>query len=656
MTVVRRISFALLMIVFAAVAAAADKPPARDLSNLSVDDLMNVEVTSVARRGQKLSDTPAAVFVITQDDIQRSGATSIPDVLRMVPGLDVAEINGGIWAVSARGFNSRGSNKLLVLIDGRTVYSPVFSGVFWDVEDTALEDIDRIEVIRGPGGTLWGANAVNGIINIITRHSLETQGALVSVAQGSNEHALTTAQYGGSAGDDLHFRVFGKSFDRPGTGAVDRWRGERGGFRADWTASPRDNVFVQGEMFRGSREESFGFYSPSDPLHGARDGRYRLEAGDAVLRWTQTQSTRSESTLQVYTSAATHDSEPLTTREHAFGVDFQHQIGIGSRNTVVWGLGYRRDFGIVQSALDMIDLESGPARSDLFSAFVQDEVRLPHTVSVTFGSKVERRHGFSPEFQPTIRALWRPNDRHVLWSAVTNAVRTPTWVELDSRINIGAFPDPAGGQSSLLVLFGNGGIRPERSTTYEAGYRWLSKNELSLDVATFYSHLRNLVASEPGSPYLDAGGAPVFPLVFENAGSGSILGLELLATTQLTTRWELSGGYSLLHLHQEGVNLSQRASTEAPAQQAQLRSALTVLPRLELDTSVYYVGRLRLQGIPGYVRVDSRLAWHPRGPWELSIVGQNLFDRQHREFVSPDVIPPASVRRSIYGRVTWRFR
>jgi iron complex outermembrane receptor protein len=645
-----------LFVLFAAFGARAHDPS--ELSKLDIDDLMNAEVTSVARRGQKLSDTPAAVFVITQDDIARSGATTIAEALRIVPGLDVASVDGNVWAISARGFNGRWANKLLVMVDGRSVYSPLFSGVNCDVEDTLLEDIDRIEVIRGPGGTLWGANAVDGIINIITKNSVATQGTLVTAALGTTERSQGSLRYGGSRGDQFHYRIFAKSFDREendfesGHQANDGWTGLRAGLRADWAASPRDNVMLQGGIYRGTVEETVGLFSQSDPLYGPRQLTNTPRGGHVQLRWIQTQSNRSETSLQIYGDHTERSGDSLGETRRSLDVDFQHQLSAGSRNELVWGIGYRHYHAKEASRLGMLQLPSR-LTTDLLSAFVQDEVRLPHNVRVTFGSKVQYDREYGAQFQPTLRLLWR-REHQTFWGAVTHAVRTPSWVERDSVIGLAAYPG-ADGEPVEVVLSGSHDVRTEIDKTFELGYRLQLRDQLSLDITAFYEQLSHIInQEEAGSPYRDSAGRLIVPLQFMNADAGTGRGVEISATKHFSDRWDVSAGYSWLYLadryhHGEDAELFQ----DSPEHQVQLRSFVTLTPHLELDTSAYFVDRLKVQGTPRYIRVDARLAWHPSTAWELSIVGQNLFDDKHREFISGNSTTP--INRSVYGKVTWRF-
>lgn len=650
---------ALLLLAVAGQAVAQEK----GLANLSVDDLMNVEVTSLARRGQKLSDVAAAVFVISREDIERSGATTIAEALRLAPGLDVASVDGNIWAVSARGFNGRWANRLLVMIDGRSVYLPMNSGVYWSLQDTMLEDIDRIEVIRGPGGTLWGANAVNGIINIITRNTLETQGSLATAGGGTIERRFAAQRYGGSAGDNFHFRVFAKAFDREGhqgngpSGEKDGWQGGRAGFRADWIASHRDNVTAQAEAYRQTSDEVINFVPASDPLRAPTLASIHDSGGDALVRWTQTQSARSETVLQAYYDFALHPWPSIEERRRVFDLDFQHQLVAGSRNTMVWGLGYRYTKESVQASPDIFAFEPGLLHTSLASAFVQDEMRLPHDVRLTFGTKVQHDRFSGVQFQPTIRALWRANERHVFWVAATSAIRTPSWIELGAKANVGGFPGPDG-EPVLITLAGDRAVRPERVQTYEVGYRWLTAARTSLDIATFYAKSRGIIDTEVGAMTRDAAGRLVLPMSFDNAVKAESVGVEVFATSQLTERLNLSGGYTWLHVAESEIDGDDqiRSGTEAPQHQLQLRSSFDISPAWELDTSAYYVGRLRLQGVPSYIRTDVRLAWHLSSAWQVSLVGQNLFDKRHQEFIGGDAITATPINRSIYAKVTWRRR
>ncbi|HJW96230.1 MAG TPA: TonB-dependent receptor [Thermoanaerobaculia bacterium] len=628
---------------------------APDLAKLDVGDLMNVEVTSVARRGQKIADTPAAVFVITQEDIQRSGATTIAEVLRIVPGLDVASVDGNIWAISARGFNDRWSNKTLVLIDGRSAYSPLFSGVYWDIQDTNLEDIDRIEVIRGPGGTLWGTNGAYGTINIITKNAIETQGVSATLGGGTTERSFASLRYGSGIGDNFHFRVFAKSYDRDAT-TRDSWHGGRAGFRADWMASPSDNITFESELYRGSSEEMAGLFAPSDPLHGPWHLDSQPGGAGITLKWTQTQSTRSETTLQVYGDYAARLDSLLDERRRAYDIDFQHRISATPRNELVWGAGYRRNIVHATSSHELIDLPHAQSE-EVLSAFVQDEIRLPHNVNVTLGAKLQYEHDDGAQIQPTLRVLWHPSEHQSVWAAATRAVRNPGWIEQNGTINLAASAGE-GGVPSEVILYPNPEIEPESENTFELGYRREWSDRFTVDVTTYHEHLAHVINMEAdGVPHADAAGQRVIvPLRWRNDDSGHAYGFELFTTARITDRWDATAGLSLLDLHNRhaGTDDAQLFGS-SPKRQLQLRNIFELTPRLELDMAAYYVSRLEAQHIPAYLRVDALLAWHLNPAVELSVAGQNLFDERHSEFTGDDPATSVPIKRSVYGKVTWRF-
>jgi iron complex outermembrane receptor protein len=458
----------------------------RDLSSLSVDDLLNVEVTSVSRKGQKLSDTAAAVFVVTQDDIRRSGATTIPEILRIVPGLDVARVNGNVWAISARGSNGQFANKLLVMIDGRTVYTPLFSGVFWDVQDTLLEDIDRIEVIRGPGGTLWGANAVNGVINIITKHAIETQGTLLSTGGGAAEGSFAAGRFGGSMGHNGFYRAYGKTFDRPASvgrtdPSHDEWSMGRTGFRADWTSRRGDNFTAQGDLYRGTEAGLGVLIDPAAPF-ADRASLTKVAGNDLQFRWTAIQSSRSDTTVQAFYDYTSRSDPALVLGQRTFDVDFQHHLRLGSRNDTVWGAEYRVSDD--QAAGPGFKLVRDSTVAFIASAYMQDEIKVAPRLRVTVGTKVQFERMSRLQFQPTLRLLFKVSDRQTLWGAFTSAVRTPAETELYGRINVGAFPDGSG-NVGLVVVEGNHNLKPERVDSYEAGYRWQVTPTIDFDATAF---------------------------------------------------------------------------------------------------------------------------------------------------------------------------
>jgi iron complex outermembrane receptor protein len=643
--------FFLGLILTAGALFAQDKP---DLASLSVDDLMNVEVTSVSRKSQKVADTAAAVFVIGQDDILRSGATSIPEILRMVPGVDVARLNGNVWAISARGFNGQFANKLLVMIDGRTVYNPFFSGVFWDVQDTLLEDVDRIEVIRGPGGTLWGANAVNGVINIITKHSIETQGALVSAGGGAADGSSASARYGGSIGRNGYFRVYGKTFDRPasvrGPGASnDAWTLGHAGFRADWTARGGD-FSAQGDIYQGTAATPGVLIDPADPF-ASRSSLTHLTGEDVQFRWTAIQSSRSDTTVQAFVDSTSRSEPSLRLERHTFDVDFQNHLKVGSRNDVVWGGQYR--ISSDNAGGPGLELLRDSNVANGASAFVQDEVEVAPRLRLTIGTKLQYDNVSHLQLQPTLRLLFKASQGQTFWAAATSAVRTPSEIDLYGRTILGAFPDGTG-NAGLVILTGNSMLKPERVESYEAGYRWQGTRELTFDATIFHNRMRDLIGTVAVPPFVDPSRRMIIPYTSANSRSGSANGAEFLLADSFAGIWNVALGYSFFAqslIGDKGLGATSNIGRiSAPRHQMQLRSSLQLPRQFELDSSAYYVGRNG--SVPAYLRLDGQISCQASRRWGLSISGQNLLRARHVEFESALGTPS---QRTVNGKVTWRF-
>jgi iron complex outermembrane receptor protein len=629
----------------------------RDLSSLSVDDLMNVEVTSVSRKGQKLSDTAAAVFVITQDDIRRSGATSIPEVLRIVPGLDVARINGDSWAISARGSNGQYANKLLVMIDGRTVYTPLFAGVFWDVQDTLLDDVDRIEVIRGPGGTLWGANAVNGIINIITKHAIETQGTFVAAGGGAVDGSSAAVRYGGSLGKNGNYRLYAKTFDRPdSTGSAtpihDASSLGHAGLRADWASRGGDNFTIQGDAYRGtSAADSGGFIDPANPFD-IRPLSTRVSGDDLLFRWTAIQSSRSDTTLQAFVDDTARTNPTLDIKRRTVDIDFDHHLKLGLNDTV-WGVEFRHSND--RAAGPGLSLVRAANTTATASAFVQDEIAVAPSLRVIAGTKVHYDSLSHLQFQPTLRILYKLNERQTIWAAATSAIRMPAETELYGKIDVGAFPDGRG-STGLLVVYGNRALEPERVESYEVGYRWQISPNTDLDATAFHNRMRDLLATATPVPFVDSTGRLIVPLNIVNSMDGSSYGGEFLYTDTLSSNWNVALGYSFLHMITANDAGVRSTAVTDPNHQLQLRSNVQLSRGFSLDTAAFYVGRIGNK-VPSYLRLDAQLSWRPGSRWELSISGQNLLRGRHAEFAGADGQGDVAIliQRTVNGRIVWRF-
>jgi iron complex outermembrane receptor protein len=611
--------------------------PPSVLKKLSVEELMGLEVTSVSRHPEKLSEVASAVQVITQEDIHRSGASSLPEALRLASNLQVAQVDSRQWAISARGFTSTTANKLLVMIDGRTVYTPLFSGVFWDVQDTFLEDIDRIEVISGPGATLWGANAVNGVINITTKNSKDTQGLFVEGGGGTELRGFGGIRYGGELATNLHYRVYGKYFDRDSTvlssgrDATNNWYMGQGGFRLDWDASEVNLLTLQGDLYDGRIAQP-----------GTNDD-ISVSGGNVVGRWSHTITEDSDFKLQFYYDR-THRDIPGTFSEDldTYDADFQHRFPIGERNDVVWGLGYRL---IVDDVGNTPALAFLPARvsRQWFSAFAQDEITLvKDRLHLTLGTKIEHNDYTGFEFQPSGRLALKLSERQTVWGAVSRAVRTP------SRIDRELFAPG----SPPFFLAGGTNFASEELLAYELGYRIEPHPRVSLSLAAFYNDYDRIRSLEQVSP------PAAFPVVIANGQQGESYGAELTADYRVTDWWRLRAGYTELQIHirpKPGSTDTSHGSSEShdPNHQVFLRSTMDLPGHLQFAPAFRYVSGIANQSVPDYAELDVRLAWTPTPKLELSIVGQNLLHDHHPEFGAP--ASRQEIERGMYGKVVWRF-
>jgi iron complex outermembrane recepter protein len=657
--------------------------PPVDLTDLSLEELMNLRVTSTARRPQSVAESPAAVFVITQDDIRRSGVTSIPEALRMVPGIEVARIDANKWAISSRGFNGRFANKLLVMIDGRSVYTPLTSGVLWDAQDPVLEDIDRIEVVRGPGASLWGANAVNGVINIVTKQARDTQGGLFVAGVGTEEQGFTTLRYGGQFDDDTHYRAYVKYFNRDsqdfigGGDAADDWQVGQSGFRIDWQPEGPDAVTVQGDIYRGVVGTTGSVASIAPPFQQTLNSDDDIFGANVLSRWTHQFEDGSDMQLQVYYDLAEAEELGVDVAEHTVDVDFQHHFQMLERHDIVWGLGSR----LIQGQFDgtFTTNFSDSERTDyLLSAFVQDEITLiPDEVRLTLGSKFEYNSFTGFEFQPTGRLIWTPDDRQAVWGAVSRATRTPSQSADSININSVLGPtDPANPFPNpfQLSVLGNPDEQSEEMTAIELGYRVRPTDELSLDVAGFYNIYDRLLSAETESLIITP--VPPFPPVFcvvftipgclitgnsrfDNLGSATTYGVEASADWRVASWWRLQGAYTFLHEdidHDGAGGFTISAEGRDPSHIVSVRSSWDIGEDWEFDLWGRYVSDLPERGVEDYFTFDARLGWRPFDGLEFALVGQNLFDGHHLEF-TPELIntTPTEVERSVYGMITVTF-
>jgi iron complex outermembrane receptor protein len=638
-----------------------------DLTQVSLENLMNMEVTSVSKKEQKLSRAGAAIFVITQEDIRRSGASSIPDLLRMVPGVDVAQLDANIWVISIRGFADRFSDKVLVLIDGRSVYTPTSSGVYWDQQDVPLEDIERIEVIRGPGGTVWGANAVNGVINVITKNAKATPGGLLAARAGSGETTQAVIEYGGEIGEKGHYRVFSKYFNvgnftaADGTEAADGWHMLHGGFRADWNLSSRDTMTVEGDLLGTSEGETVNVVLANAlPQQPTFNSRTRAGAGNVLGRWDRTLTGKSDLSLQVYYDGYHRHEEGGSERRNTFDLDFQHHLAVTPRQDVVWGLGYRVTG---DNMTPKFSKSFTPARKtdNLFSGFLQDEVKVADTLWLTLGSKVEHNAYTGFEFEPSAQLVWTPSPQEALWMSVARAIRQPARADTAIRIDVNIVP-LGNGNFGVRQITGDPNREAENLLSYQLGYRAQASKILSFDIATFLNFYHHLQSDEPGIPFVTSIPSPphtVFPVESTSGAHGRTYGMEIFANWDITRRWRISPGLTFRWMHIAPNTSSQDSSVggvagDTPNQKYEIRSLVSLPHKLEWDTTLYHVDTLPDQGVPGYSRVDTRVGWRFGEAAELSIVGQNLLTPRHAEF-GDDAPLHTLMRRSVYGKIEWRF-
>ncbi|NGZ07386.1 MAG: TonB-dependent receptor [Magnetococcales bacterium] len=614
------------------------------LLNMDFKELAEIRLTSAARREQKLVETTAAVTVIDSEQIRRSGMTALPELLRLVPGLNVARINASTWAVSARGFNAQYSNKLLVLMDGRTLYTPLFAGVFWNIQDVPLSDIERIEVIRGPGATMWGANAVNGVINIITKKASQTHGTLTSATIGTTDRLNGTWRHGGALNDRLDYRVYAKGFTNReqelanGTSARDNWHSQRGGFRTDWRPNGQDELTLQGDLFETHEHSTL--------VTGERSG------GHLLTRWSHTLPDARNWSLQLYFD---RNVDASFERTNIYDVDWQYALR-HDNHALLWGAGYR----LTDMQLDdtVIIKWNHPSRRDQsFSLFLQDEITLNPRWILTVGSKVEHNDYTGVEWQPNTRLLWRFSEDQSFWAAVARAIRSPARVDTDIRV-VTPFPLPPTPPVGILSLTGNPDSVSETLLSHELGYRVQLKPELSLELAAFFNRYDHVTTFEQQPPLLIPP-LPVFPQSYGNQASATSYGLETALEWRVNDSWKLAASHSWLKMNIDLTDSSTDLATMAtandvPRHQWQVRSWLELPHDLELDGALYYTDSLTHLKIPSHTRLDLRLGWHPTPGLNLSLTARNLLDTRHPEFTGTSV-PTSEVPRAFLATLEWSF-
>jgi iron complex outermembrane receptor protein len=654
---------ACLLVPLATGAADLNGPP-QDTNELSLEQLVSIKVTIVSRKETTLESAPAAITVITADDIRRLGIESIPEALRLVPGMEVAQINSHEWAVSARGFNDQYANKLLVLVDGRAIYTSSDGGVYWDVQDLPMEDIDRIEVIRGPGAALWGANAVNGVVNIITKNAKDTQGAMVSVSGGTWDQPSVTVQYGGQLATNLYYRTYVKYYNRDsfvlpdGDNAPDTWESVRGGTRLDWEPTEQNQFTLQGDAYYNQERENVDVPNAISPFWQSNNITDYDMGGNILGRWTHTISDTSQLSVQAYDDYSSEQNATSTGRENTFDLQAQHRFSLLDWNDVVWGLDYRYSRFLLPPTYYLTYSPSEQA-DELYSGFVQDEMTLlPDVLHFTVGTKLEQDNLGRFQYEPSARLAWTPTENQTVWAAVSRAVRTPSVFNLTGQVNETYVPSGAPPPEPLVIVIKpNPNLESETLLAYELGYRIEPVKALSFDLAGFYNSYGRLISYVSGPDEFPPGRI-VAPVNMENSGSVNTYGGEVSAQWQPLNTWRLVASYSLLEEQQQSVgNLLEND----PQQQAQFRSYLDITPKLEFNGMVSYMDQINFQNINenltirSYVRLDLGLVWHPAKSLEVGIWGQNLLQARHTEFASDTTTLVVQVPRTIMAKVTLRF-
>ncbi|HWO39401.1 MAG TPA: TonB-dependent receptor, partial [Candidatus Acidoferrum sp.] len=637
-----------------------------NLKQLSLAELGDVEVTTVSKEPQQLQRTPAAVFVITQEDIRRSGATNIPEALRMAPGVEVARIDADHWSVAIRGFAGQFSKSLLVLIDGRSVYTPLFDGVYWDVQSVMLEDIERIEVIRGPGGTIWGANAVNGVINIITKSSKETQGALATLGGGNVDQGTGAVRYGGSAGKDFDYRIYGTGSLRgpeyhSDANRFDDFRMGQMGFRTDWKADDKNTLTVQGDIYGALSGESFQLATYSPPAEIVAVDKANVSGGNLLARWQHTTGEGSDIQIQTYFDRTNRQDLELGETRDTFDIDFVQHLRVHGDQELTWGLGARvSPSNYIQIAPGVNFLPNKQTES-IYSGFVQYELPIVRDkLMLTAGTKLEHNSFSGFDYQPSVRLLWAPTERHSFWTAVTRAVRTPSRIDEDVLFDI--FVENTPTVPIYFEILGNPHQKAEQLIGYEAGYRTQVNRNLYLDFTGFYNSYRNLQNYGPLGLSEASTPPPLRLLIvvpYANGIQGNTVGGEVAPNWRVTHWWQVRGSYSFLHMGLEdkpgytdtgGLLASYEGSS--PRHVLGFQSLINLPKHFEFDQTLRYSSGLPAQGVKGYSTADVRLGWRAGEGLDFSVVGQNLLQPYHHEF-GGDPGPLVGIKRAVYAKITW---
>lgn len=648
-----------------------------ELTDLSFDELMQVNITSVSKKSEKLSEAIAAVYVVTRNEIRRSGAMSIPEALRLVPGVDVAQVDPNKWAIGIRGFNGRFSSKLLVMIDGRSVYTPTFSGVYWENQDYLMEDIERIEVIRGPGATLWGANAVNGIINVITRDTNQTQGGVASIAKGNELKGQGEIRYGGELSDAASYRVYGKARHIDNGLSTERKSQDNDGeyfqvgFRVDWQRSDNQWFTFLGDSYKNELSQVHNVPQYDGP-HVTTEGEIDNEGTTLGFRWNQLTGLNSEFTVNVNYDYYDRQELKFSEKRDTFDLDFQHKLMPIDNHEIVWGAGYRLSYNELISG-QLISVENPDERIEIWNAFVQDEIAFPEIdFTLVIGTKIEGSSYADVELQPSLRARWVPSEQLTWWWAISRATRTPSRIEHSSFSNVDIIPPfglpmaPGSPFPTLIQLQGQESYETEQVDTYESGIRWIPTSELALDVSFFYNdytQLRSYTIGIPSMQLIDSNPILLVPLLLENNVVGKTKGIEVLLTWQASDTAKFRFSYSSLDESLKDTqnniyndSLLSLMEDRSPNNQASLWGSFDLSSDIELDIRLFYVDERPFQfentePVRSNLNADFRLAWYPSNTVELSLVGRNLLYSSRQEFVIETWPEASEIERTIFAKI-----
>ena len=676
-----------------------------DFLNFSLEELISLDipdVTSVSRKKQRLMDSAAAIYVITSEDILRSGVTSIPEALRMVPGMQVARLNGNTWSISTRGFNYIFANKLLVLIDGRTVYSPLFSGVNWDVQDTLMEDIDRIEVIRGPGAALWGANAVNGVINVITKKAADTKGSLVSLGTGNEEKAFGSYRHGGELGETGFYRVYFKAFKRDGmakengSDANDDWKMKRAGFKMEWKPTFYTDLTLQGGLYQGTTRPALKIFKNDEPFAGDK-GMQMLEnisrdqrGGNLIAHWKKTVSNTEDYSLRAVLDDYQNFDYRVTEKRQSFDMEFQHYFQPIENHDLVWGVGFRRTWYQMSDMQYIIHRDENGKPKDsrqdnLYSLFAQDDITLNDHWNVSFSARYEHNEFTGKEFQPNARLTWKATKDRTLWASVSKAVKTPSVSETSVYTdNITFFEQnfgiPNAEHRKVLSITDNRDLQSEKLTAFELGYREQFGSSFRLDVTGFYNQYSDIVAyvtqtsCPDGSPIIEGFICPTtrpnfyrLPSTLINGIDATTYGLEAVADWQVKDWWKLQLTYSWLQVDASPNTSNPNLQFALKRNEAlienlnanhtmNLRSSMNLSHQWYFDVWIRGISNMKNANVPGYTALDVRIAKKVNDNLEFSLVAQNLFDKQRAEFTEIfSGLGATEIEESWYAQIRWSF-